>query len=242
MDKTKAIFNWSGGKDSAYALYKTLLSGGYEISYLLTTVGAGYGRIIQHGVREELLEMQAESIGIPLHKLYLPENPGMEIYNSLIKETLIKFKGKGIHTGIFGDIFLEDLRKYREEKLSEVDVNAVFPIWKIPAKKLLEDFIELGFKAVIVCVNENCLDKSFAGREIDSNFIRDLPAKVDPCGENGEYHSFVYDGPIFKYPVKFKHGEVIKKTYFPPKKDKLKSEEYMQVPETVFWYCDLIAG
>lgn len=203
MDKPKAIFNWSGGKDSSLALYKSLQSNEYEISYLLTTVSSGPKRIIQHGVREELLDLQADSIGIPLYKLFLPENPDMDTYNSLIKETLIKFKEKNIHTGIFGDIFLEDLRKYREEKLAEVNVKADFPIWKISSSDLIKEFINLGFKAVVVCVNENNLDKSFAGREIDTDFVNDLPADVDPCGENGEYHSFVYDGPIFKKPVVF---------------------------------------
>jgi uncharacterized protein (TIGR00290 family) len=237
MNKPKAIFNWSGGKDSALALHKVIVSGEYDVKYLLTTVSSGFKRIIQHGVREELLEAQAESIGIPLHKLFLPENPDMEIYNSVIRESLMKFKEENIHTGIFGDIFLEDLRKYREEKLAEVNVNAVFPLWKMNTHELIKNFVESGFKAVIVCVNENYLDKSFAGREIDKNFINDLPAGVDPCGENGEYHSFVYDGPIFRKPVKFKRGEIIKKIYVSSNDN---SDKYTSVPETVFRYCDLI--
>jgi uncharacterized protein (TIGR00290 family) len=242
MYKPKAIVNWSGGKDSALALYKALQSNEYEISYLLTTVSSGFKRIIQHGVREELLDKQADSIGISLYKLFLPENPEMDTYNSLIKETLINFKKENIHTGIFGDIFLEDLRKYREDKLAEVNVKAVFPIWKISSSELIKEFIDLGFKAVVVCVNENNLDKSFAGREIDADFVKDLPSDVDPCGENGEYHSYVYDGPIFKKPIKFQRGDIIKKIYTPSKSNQLKGEAYPQVPETVFWYCDLIAG
>lgn len=122
-----------------------------------------------------------------------------------------------------------------------MNVKAVFPIWKYPTRDLIEEFIELGFKAVIVCVNENYLDRSFAGREIDSDFLKDLPANVDPCGENGEYHSFVYDGPIFKRPVKFQRGKIIKKTYTPSDNEQSKRERYKQVPETVFRYCDLIA-
>jgi len=240
MNKQKAIFNWSGGKDSSFALFKALQSGEFDINYLLTTVSTGYRRIIQHGVREELLETQAESIGIPLYKLFLPENPDMEIYNALIKETLLKFKQENIHTGIFGDIYLDDLRKYREEKLAEVGVNAVFPIWKYPTIDLIEDFIKIGFKAVVVCVNGNVLDASFAGREIDEDFIKDLPANVDPCGENDEFHSFVYDGPIFKKSIKFQRGEIIKKTYSPSGNDKLNDEGYERVPKTVFWYCDLM--
>jgi uncharacterized protein (TIGR00290 family) len=240
MDKPRAIFNWSGGKDSSLALYKVLQSNEYDIRYLLTTVSSGFRRIIQHGVKEELLDKQAESIGIPLHKLFLPENPDMDIYNSLIKETLIKFKEENIHSGIFGDIFLEDLRKYREEKLAEVNVKAVFPIWKYSTRDLIKEFIDLGFKAVVVCVNENHLEKNFAGREIDADFVNDLPADVDPCGENGEYHSFVYDGPIFKKPVVFGRGEIIKKTYVPSNSIKLNSDGNVPVPETVFWYSDLI--
>jgi uncharacterized protein (TIGR00290 family) len=240
MSKPKAVFNWSGGKDSSIALYKVLLECEYEISYLFTTVSSSFKRIVQHGVKEKLLEMQAESIGIPLYKLYMPENSDMEIYNTLIKKTMLEFKNENIHTGIFGDIFLEDLRKYREEKLAEAGMNAVFPVWKYPTHSLVRQFIDTGFKAVIVCVNETYLDKSFAGREIDFDFIRDLPANVDPCGENGEFHSFVYDGPIFKKPVKFQLGELITKTYIPPKDYKTKSKEYERVPETVFWYRDLI--
>jgi uncharacterized protein (TIGR00290 family) len=242
MNKQKAIFNWSGGKDSSLALYKALLQDEYEINYLLTTVSSSFRRIIQHGVKEKLLEMQAESIGIPLYKLFMPENPDMDIYNSLIKKTLIEFKEQKIFTGIFGDIFLEDLRKFREEKSSEVDFKAVFPIWKSSTKDLIKEFIDLGFKAVLVCVNENFLDKSFAGREIDYDFIRDLPADVDPCGENGEFHSFVYDGPIFKRPVKFQRGEIIRKIYHPSNDDKLKNADYKPAPEIVFWYCDLLPG
>jgi uncharacterized protein (TIGR00290 family) len=242
MNKQKAIFNWSGGKDSSFALYKAMLSSEYEICYFLTTVSSKFRRIIQHGVKEKLLEMQAESIGIPLYKLFLPDNPDMKIYNSLIKETLIKFKCENIHTGIFGDIYLEDLRKYREEKLAEVGVNAVFPIWKYSTRDLIKEFIELGFKAVIVCVNENYLNKSFAGREINYDFIKVLPSNVDPCGENGEFHSFVYDGPIFKRPVEFQRGELIRKTYFPFNDDRSKNEGYEQVPETSFMYCDLTPG
>jgi len=233
----KTIFNWSGGKDSALALYKILLSREYVVSYLLTTVSSGFKRIIQHGVREELLDAQADSIGIKLNKLYLPENPDMDTYNSIIRESLINYKRENINTGIFGDIFLEDLRKYREEKLAEVGMKAVFPLWKIPTKVLIQEFIKLGFKAVIVCVNENYLDKSFAGREIDRSFVNDLPEGVDPCGENGEYHSFVYDGPIFKIPVKFKRGEMIKKIYTPTETT---NDNYPTVPETVFRYCDLM--
>jgi len=240
MNKSKAIFNWSGGKDSSFALHKILKPGKYEVSYLLTTVSSEFGRIIQHGVREKLLDMQAESIGIPLYKLYMPTNPDIDTYNVLMKKTMIMFKNQNINSAIFGDIFLEDLRKYREEKLSEVKIKAVFPIWKYSTDVLIKEFIDAGFKAVIVCVNEKYLDKSFAGREIDDSFLKDLPENVDPCGEYGEFHTFVYDCPIFKKAIKFNRGEIIKKVYTPPSGTQKGDPKFERVPETVFWYCDIV--
>jgi len=239
MNKKPAFFNWSGGKDSCIALHKLLDDNEYDTRYLLTTVSNEFRRIIQHGVKELFLDKQAESVGIPLKKLYMPSNPDMNIYEELMNGMMMEFKDQGICTGIFGDIFLEDLRKYREEQFSKINMNVVFPLWKQPTDILLKDFIRSGFKAVIVCVNGNYLDKSFAGREIDDEFIKDLPPGVDPCGENGEYHSFVYDGPIFKTPVSFNCGEIIKKIYSPPKESKREKSNYQPVPETVFWYCDL---
>jgi uncharacterized protein (TIGR00290 family) len=243
--KLKALFNWSGGKDSSLCLYKMLKSKEYDISYLLTTISRQYNRISQHGVRTELLEQQTDSIGIPLYKLIMPEFPTMEAYNDLMKQTLAKFKNEDISVSIFGDIFLEDLRKYREEKLAEADFTGVFPLWKMDTKKLVQEFIDLEFKAVIVCVDEKKLDKSFAGREIDEAFLKDLPDDVDPCGENGEYHSFVYDGPIFKKPVAFTKGEIVYRQYNPPPKennhtDYICGTNDSKMPVTGFWYCDLV--
>ncbi len=240
MKKTKAVLNWSGGKDSAFTLYKALQAGCYEINYLLTTVSSEFRRIIQHGVKEKLLDTQAESIGIPLKKLYMPINPDMETYNQMMKDVMADFKKQDIQASIFGDIFLEDLRKYREEKLSEVNMEAAFPIWNYSTSVLIKEFIEFGFKAVVVCVNENHLDKSFTGREIDNSFINDLPSNVDPCGENGEFHSFVFDGPVFKNPVNFSKGEIIKKIYKPSEADSANKNGYTKIPESVFWYCDLL--
>ncbi|MFO7447020.1 MAG: diphthine--ammonia ligase [Ignavibacteriaceae bacterium] len=239
MRKQKAFFNWSGGKDSAFALYKIMQNDEYQINTLLTTVSSEFRRIIQHGVKEELLDKQAESLGLPLHKLLMPSNPDMEVYNSMMKKTLEEFKDQDICTGIFGDIFLEDLRRYREEQFHGMGMQVGFPLWQYPTGKLVKEFIQLGFKAVVVCVNGNYLDKSFAGREIDFDFLKDLPENVDPCGENGEYHSFVYDGPVFGKPVNFTRGEIIKKVYVPPPADHPGSDKYPRVPETVFWYCDL---
>lgn len=244
----KAIFNWSGGKDSALCLYKILRSNKYEISWLLTTVSEKYQRISQHGVRVELLEQQAENIGIPLHKLMMPDWPTMEAYNGMMEKTLKEFKKQGVHFSIFGDIFLEDLRKYREERLATLDLAGVFPLWKLNTRKLINEFIDLGFKAIVVCVDSKDLDRSFVGREVDEEFLNDLPEKVDPCGEYGEFHTFVYDGPVFQKPVKFTKGEIVYRKYTPPKKKEQNKQSYTcgtnnsTHPETGFWYCDLLSA
>jgi uncharacterized protein (TIGR00290 family) len=228
----KAIFNWSGGKDSSLALYEVLKSGEYQVEHLLTTVNQFHNRVSMHGVRTELMEQQAISIGLPLYQVRLSEMPSMEEYNNKMAEAWRNFNNEGIRYSIFGDIFLEDLKKYREEQLAKVGLQAVFPIWKRPTNELLREFIDLGFKAVLVCVNEKYLDRSFAGRLIDVSFIKDLPDNVDPCGENGEYHSFVFDGPIFKTPVDIVKGEIVYKKYEPAKGD---NAQY----DTGFFYCDL---
>jgi len=241
----KALFNWSGGKDSSICLHKVLEAGEYEVASLLTTVSEQYQRISQHGVRVDLLEKQAESIGIQLYKAMVPEWPTMESYNELMSQTLSLFKEEGLSASIFGDIFLEDLRKYREEQLAKVGFQGVFPLWKIPTDELAKEFISLGFKAVIVCVDEKYLDERFVGREFDASFLKDLPKGIDPCGENGEFHSFVYDGPIFSAPIQFKRGEVVNRKYQPRNTDNEDGEQHHSgtapVPVTGFWYCDLIS-
>lgn len=246
MSKPKAIFNWSGGKDSSLCLYKLLQKKEYDIVYLLTSISEKYKRISQHGVRVELLEKQTDAIGIPLYKMMMPDMPTMGAYNKMMEETLTEFKIQNINTSIFGDIFLEDLRKYREERLARLDFQGLFPLWKISTEQLVKEFIDLGFKAVLVCVDEKHLDKSFAGREIDYSLLKDLPENVDPCGENGEFHSFVYDGPIFKQPIKFKKGKLVYRKYTPPRKqDNDQSHACGTVNPnhltTGFWYCDLIS-
>lgn len=233
MNKPKAVVNWSGGKDCSFALYKILQSNEYEIKTLLTTVSGKYKRISMHGVREALLDRQAEALEIPLHKLVMPDEPSMDVYNNLMQKTMTAFSDDGIAVSVFGDIFLEDLRQYREEQLERVGFKAAFPIWKIPTTELAEAFIDAGFKAVIVCADERYLDKSFAGREFDHSLLRDLPENVDPCGENGEFHTFVYDGPIFNQSIEFQRGEVVHRTYKSPD----------DVDDRIgFWYCDLVEG
>ena len=241
--KKKAIFNWSSGKDSALALYKILQNSDIEIVSLLTSVNKKYNRISMHGVRTELLVQQAKSIGLPLHIMEIPEMPSMEDYEEVMQETLTKFKEKGVTHSIFGDIFLEDLRKYREDKLAEMQLEAIFPLWKIPTKDLIQEFLDLGFKTIVVCVNERNLDKSFVGRIIDAQFIADLPADVDVCGENGEFHTFTFDGPIFKKPIEFEIGEIVYRKYEKPKQEASNTACDTSSSDAFdfgFWYCDLI--
>ena len=233
--KPKAIFNWSSGKDSALALYKTLQEQQFEVTSLLTSINKEFQRISMHGVHVSLLEKQAESLGFPLIKMEIPKEPSMEEYSEIMSKTMNDIKSQGVTHSIFGDIFLEDLRKYREDQLQSIGMKAVFPLWKQNTADLINEFLSLGFKTIVTCVNETYLDKSFAGRIIDQDFIKDLPENVDPCGENGEFHTFTFDGPIFKKPIQFEIGETVKKTYPKPKSDENENGEY------VFWFCDLVA-
>jgi uncharacterized protein (TIGR00290 family) len=239
VSRKKAIFNWSGGKDSSLCLYKVLQENKFDVVRLLTSVNSQYQRISMHGVRVELLEKQAELIGIPLQKLELPEMPDMEIYEKQMETILMDLKSAGAEVSVFGDIFLEDLRKYREEKLSSIGLAGVFPLWKRDTKDLLNEFLDLGFKTIITCVNEKYLDKSYAGKIIDRNFISDLPANVDPCGENGEFHTFVFEGPIFKEPIKIKTGEVVYRKYSRPGGQD-HSSTAADPYQYGFWYCDIL--
>ncbi|MBU0952301.1 MAG: diphthine--ammonia ligase [Elusimicrobia bacterium] len=208
----KILFAWSGGKDSAIALWEIMKKPEYTLTALLTTMTENYDRISMHGVRNSLLEKQANSIGLPLTKVYISKKSSNEEYESKMKEKLVYYKSTGVTSVAFGDIFLEDLRKYRENNLSQIQIDAVFPIWKRNTLELANCFIENGFKAIVTCIDTNHLDKSF---------LSDLPAKVDPCGENGEFHTFVYNGPIFKYPLTVKKGKVV-------------------LREKRFYFCDII--
>jgi len=232
MRNNKAIFNWSGGKDSSLALFEILQKQEYDIACLLASVNSFHNRVSMHGVRIELIERQAAEIGIPLRLLQLPEMPSMEDYNREMFNIMQGFKNEGIDYSIFGDIFLEDLKVYREAQLAKVGMEGIFPLWKRPTADLVKEFIDKGFKAVLVCVNERFLDRSFAGRRIDESFLKDLPANADPCGENGEYHSFVFDGPIFKNPIPFEKGEVVYRKY-----DKGETDNF----DTGFYYQDLVS-
>lgn len=226
----KAFFNWSIGKDSALALYKVLQNKEYAIDTLVTTVNKKFNRVSMHGVPETLLDEQAKQLGIPLHKIYFPEEVSMESYSAIMKTNLEKLVDEDYKFSIFGDIFLEDLKKFREDKLEELNLKGVFPLCKIDSKNVIDEFLKLGFKAITVSVNAKLLDENFVGRVIDEQFIKDLPPNIDVCGENGEFHTFVFDGPIFKKPISFEIGEKVLKNY--------KSDE-SDTWDSSFWYCDL---
>ena len=234
--------NWSGGKDSSLCLHKILQDARYDVDCLLTSVNAAHDRISMHGVRRSLLLEQAHSIGLPLHTIELPEQPGMAEYEQKMLDKVAALKASGHTHAVFGDIFLEDLKVYREKKLAEVNIDCVFPLWKVSTAQLMDEFIDLGFKAIIVCVNEKFLDKSFCGRLIDRSFVEDLPTNVDVCGENGEYHSFVFDGPIFNYPIPFTRGEIVRRTYEAPQTSSNTCNPMDEASKYGFYFCDLISA
>lgn len=221
--KKKILFAWSGGKDSSLALYRLVRSDRYEIVSLLTTVTDEYDRISMHGVRSELLAMQAASIGLPLREARIPAVCSNLTYAETMRDILLDYKASGVDTVAFGDIFLEDVREYREKQLAEIDMRPLFPLWGEKSTSLAEEFIDLGFSSVISCVDSHALGKKFCGREYDRDFIRELPKSVDVCGEKGEFHSFVYSGPLFSKPVDFLKGGIV-------------------LRDGRFFYCDLIAA
>jgi uncharacterized protein (TIGR00290 family) len=210
----KILFGWSGGKDSAMALYEILKNKEYQIVSLLTTITEDYDRISMHGVRRILVEQQAKSLNIPLYKVLIPKDCSNEIYAAKMTEALTKFKQEGVETVAFGDIFLEDVRKYREDNLARLNMKGVFPIWGRDSAELAHSFISLGFKSVISCIDTKVLDKKFLGRQFDEDFLAELPSNIDPSGENGEFHSFVYDGPIFKQGIGYSLGEMVLRDSF----------------------------
>ncbi|AQW90104.1 TPA: diphthine--ammonia ligase [Elizabethkingia anophelis] len=211
--KEKVLMNWSGGKDSAMALYNILNNKNYKVEGLLTSVNAANQRISMHGVSGEMLVKQAESIGLPLTKINLPEASDMTAYENIMEQTLSTFTEQGIETSVFGDIFLEDLRKYREQQLEKIGWKAVFPLWKKDTRNLVYEFLELGFRTRICCINKQYLDSDFLGCDLDEYLIDKLPENVDPCGENGEFHTFVYAGPVFQNNLRIKNGERVEKSY-----------------------------
>jgi uncharacterized protein (TIGR00290 family) len=234
------IFNWSGGKDSSLALYHCLQNPELNIKYLVTTINDAADRISMHGVRVELLIKQAESIGIPLYQIRLPEMPGMTEYDDVMRQHLTHFKSEGITHSIFGDIFLEDLKSYRDARLSEIGIKGIYPLWKRDTHELINEFFNLGFGTVIACTQERL--ERIAGKELNPELINSLPDDVDVCGENGEFHTFTFKGPIFKKEIPYKTGEKVFKEYKAPKNEDDSCVSPTKQKPSGFWYCDLISG
>lgn len=242
--REKIVFCWSGGKDSALALNRILREGQYEVVSLLTTCNEHFQRVSMHGVRVELLEAQARAIGLPLEKVFVSQRSSNEEYQQKMSACMMAHKERGVMGCAFGDIFLEDLRRWREENLGRIGMRGIFPIWKVDSRALIREFFNFGFETIICCVNDAYLDESAVARNIDERFIRELPANVDPCGENGEYHSFAFAGPIFHEPVRFRVGE---KVYRPLETSHPADSNSSYVcptaaarPTKGFWFCDLL--
>ena len=205
----KVILCWSGGKDSAISLYEIQKGKKYEVVSLLTTITEDYDRVSLHGVPRILVEQQAYSLGLPIEEVFISKASSNEEYESKMKETLTRFKQNGVSSVVFGDVFLEDVRKYRENNLSKLRMKGLFPVWGRDTAELTRSFIALGFQAITTCVDSKVLDKRFLGRMVDKHFLAELPPNVDPGGENGEFHSFVFNGPIFKERIAYTLGEQV---------------------------------
>jgi len=213
------LVSWSGGKDSCMALREILNDPGLRVEALLTTITRDYDRISMHGVRRALLERQADSLGIPLHQILISKNATNVEYEMRMAEAFAIYREHGTNRVAFGDLFLEEIRDYRERLLTEQGMLGLYPLWQRNTLALIREFLHQGFKTAVVCVDPKQLDPSFLGRVIDEDFLSQLPAEVDPCGENGEFHTFVFDGPIFRYPIKIEFGE--------------------KVCRDSFWFCDM---
>jgi uncharacterized protein (TIGR00290 family) len=206
--KEPLVISWSGGKDSARALYEILQRDEFEVLALLTTVTDIYDQISMHGVPRVLLEAQAASLRLPLEVMRMRKGAPNAEYESTLLETLSKYGQRGVSRVLFGDLYLEDIRQYRQSVLSRIGMTGLYPLWQRDTAQLARELIALGFRTIVTCVDPRALPESFAGKELDEDFLRSLPSGVDPCGENGEFHTFVFDGPIFNEPVRFDVGRV----------------------------------
>jgi len=210
----RILLSWSGGKDGAMTLYELARDRRYRVAGLLTTVTEGYERVSMHGVRRELLRRQAHSLGVALHEVRIPRDADNRRYEAALSAALAEHRAQGIDTVAYGDLFLRDVREYRERVCARAGVRCLFPVWARDTHAFAKAFIDLGFKAVLVCVDPTALDASFAGRAFDRDLLADLPASADPCGENGEFHTFVFDGPLFCVPVGARRGDVVERGGF----------------------------
>ena len=207
------VMNWSSGKDAALAYHILLNSPDHKVTHLLTTLSEEHDRIFMHGIRESLLDAQAQRMGLPLLKVKLPASPDDTLYRHAMLTALSRLNDEGVTIAAYGDIFLEDLKAYREQQLAGASLTGLFPLWKRDTREMIGQITNAGIEAVIVCVNDKVLGKEFLGRKIDAALLADLPDNVDPCGENGEYHTFVYNAPFFSAPINIMHGEVVYKGY-----------------------------
>jgi uncharacterized protein (TIGR00290 family) len=214
------VLSWSGGKDSCLALRELQRTPDVRVEAMITTVTRDFDRISMHGVRRVLLERQAASLGLPLRQVLIPKGASNQEYETEMGHAFADFRDRGVASVAFGDLFLEDIRAYRQRLLSRHGLVGRYPIWGRDTATLIREFIAQGFRTAVVCVDPARLDPSFAGRVIDEQFLADLPSDVDPCGENGEFHTFVFDGPMFEDAVKFSFGEI--------------------VCRDSFWFCDLV--
>lgn len=206
--------SWSSGKDSAWALHLLRQNAGVEVAALITTFNAAANRVAMHAVRRELVEAQARRTGLPIHGIDLPWPCSNAEYEALMSGACERAARDGITAIAFGDLFLEDIRAYRERQLEPTGLKPLFPVWGIPTRALAWEMIRAGVKAKVTCVDPAKLDRSFAGRDFDASFLRDLPEPVDPCGENGEFHTFVYDSPVFSEPLRVETGEIVERDGF----------------------------
>lgn len=214
MDPSRIALSWSSGKDSAWALHLLRQNAEVEVAALITTFNASANRVAMHAVRRELVEAQARCTGLPIHAIDLPWPCSNAEYEALMSGACERAVRDGITAIAFGDLFLEDIRAYRERQLEPTGVKPLFPVWGIPTRALAWEMIRAGVKAKVTCVDPAKLDRSFAGREFDESFLRDLPEAVDPCGENGEFHTFVYDSPVFSQPLRVESGEIVDRDGF----------------------------
>jgi uncharacterized protein (TIGR00290 family) len=212
--RPKAWLAWSSGKDSAWALHSVRGDGEFDVVTLLTTVNRTHERVAMHAVRESLLDRQAAAAGLPLVKVPIPSPCSNEIYEQAMSEAMTRARDEGVRHVIFGDLFLRDIRAYREKQLARCEMTPVFPLWDKPTRQLAEDMIAGGLSAYLTCVDPRQLDRAFAGRRFDRDLLADLPANVDPCGENGEFHTFANAGPMFGGEVEITAGEVVERDGF----------------------------
>ncbi len=214
MEKKRILLSWSGGKDSAWALHLLRNSPDYEVAGLLTTVNQHFGRVAMHGFLEELLDLQGKAAGLPLWKVPLPWPCSNEIYEGLMAEVCQRAVAEGLQGIAFGDLFLEDIRAYRVEKMAATGLEPIFPCWLIPTDELARSMIAAGIRAHLVCIDPRKMDRKFAGREFDAELLAELPETIDPCGERGEFHTFVSAGPMFSGSIEVSRGEVVERDGF----------------------------